>query len=130
MLSEPALRSELHSYLGGILANLNCSSLIVGGTADHVHLLHCFGRTSNIASLVKELKRGSSIWLKTKSPTLREFAWQSGYGVFSIGISEVEMIRKYIGNQEEHHRTISFQDELRELFHRHGIAYDERYIWE
>jgi REP element-mobilizing transposase RayT len=109
---------------------LSCPPLIIGGTADHIHLLHRLSRTSDAASIVKELKRGSSIWLKTKDPKLKDFAWQSGYGIFSIGISEVDAVRKYIENQEEHHRSVSFQDELRDLLKRHGIEFDERYMWD
>jgi len=129
-LKDHALRTELHSYLGGIVTNLSCSPLIVGGTEDHVHILFRLSRTSSPAAVVKELKRGSSIWLKTKSPGLKDFAWQSGYGIFSIGISEVDAVKRYIANQEEHHRAISFQDELRDLLKRHSLEFDERYLWD
>src|SRR5204863_1620267 len=84
-LRDRALREELHRYLGGILTNHDCQPIIVGGVEDHVHLLFALSRTCEPAEIVKELKRGSSIWLKTKSPDLRIFAWQNGYGIFSIG---------------------------------------------
>jgi putative transposase len=121
-LHDKELRTELHRYLGGVLTNLNCPPLMVGGTEDHVHIL------SNLA--IKELKRSSSIWLKTKSPQMEEFAWQGGYGIFSIGYVEIEAVRTYISKQEEHHRKISFQDELRQLLNNQKIAFDERYIWD
>ena len=129
-LKDPVLREELHRYLGGILTNLECQPLIIGGVADHVHLLFAHSRTATVADVVKELKRGSTVWLKTKSPELSEFAWQSGYGVFSIGQSQVEDVRAYIAGQEEHHRKISFQEEFRRLLQRYEIAFDERYVWD
>ena len=129
-LKDPALREELHRYLGGILTNLECQPLIIGGVEDHVHLLFAHSRTATVAEVVKELKRGSTIWLKTKAPVLSEFAWQNGYGVFSIGQSQVEDVRAYIAGQEEHHRKISFQEEFRRLLQRYEIAFDERYVWD
>jgi REP element-mobilizing transposase RayT len=129
-LKDPALREELHRYLGGILTNLECQPIIVGGVEDHVHLLFAHSRTATVADVVKELKRGSTVWLKTKSPGLSEFAWQNGYGVFSIGQSQLEDVRAYIAGQEEHHRKISFQEEFRRLLQRYEIAFDERYVWD
>lgn len=129
-LKDLALREELHRYLGGILTNLECQPLIIGGVEDHVHLLFAHSRTATVAEVVKELKRGSTVWLKTKAPVLPEFAWQNGYGVFSIGQSQVEDVRAYIAGQEEHHRKISFQEEFRRLLQRYEIAFDERYVWD
>ena len=110
LLRDKSLREELHCYLGGILAHHDCQPLIIGGTEDHVHILSTLPRTGNAAEMVKEAKRGSSLWLKTKSPDLHDFAWQNGYGIFSIGFSQVETVRNYIAGQEEHHRKVSFQD--------------------
>lgn len=95
-----------------------------------MHLLFAHSRTATVADVVKELKRGSSVWLKTQSPKMAEFAWQAGYGVFSIGQSQVEDVRAYIAGQEEHHRKIPFQDEFRRLLQRYEIAFDERYVWD
>jgi putative transposase len=122
-LREKPLREELHRYLGGILTNLDCQPLIIGGVEDQAHLLFALSRTTTVANVVKELKRGSSVWLKTKSPTLAEFAWQNGYGVFSIGQSQVEAARTNIAGQAEHHRKIWFRDELRELFRRYEMEF-------
>ena len=80
--------------------------------------------------MVKEVKRGSSLWLKTKSLDLQDFAWQNGYGIFSIGFSQIESVRNYIAGQEGHHRRISFQDEFRLLLKRYEIEFDERYVWD
>jgi hypothetical protein len=76
------------------------------------------------------VKRSSSLWLKTKSPDLHDFAWQSGYGIFSVGFSQITPVRDYIAQQAEHHRKVSFQDEFRKLLMRYEIPYDERYVWD
>ncbi|MDB6019711.1 MAG: transposase [Pedosphaera sp.] len=129
-LRDKPLREELHRYLGGILAKHDCQPIIIGGVADHVHILSTLSRTGSAAEMVKEAKRGSSLWLQTKDAELREFAWQSGYGIFSISFSQLETLRNYIAGQEEHHRKVSFQDELRELLQRYEVAFDERYLWD
>ena len=129
-LRDLQLRNELHRYLGGIILNLDCQPIIVGGVEDHVHSLFALARTSALSEIVKEIKRGSSLWIKTKSKGLSDFAWQNGYGAFSIGSSQIEAVRRYIKNQEEHHRTASFQDEFRTLLRRYRIEFDERYVWD
>jgi REP-associated tyrosine transposase len=129
-LRDRVLRAELHCYIGGILNQLDCQSLAVGGVEDHVHGLACLSRTCTVAEMVKEVKRGSSLWIKERDSTLAEFAWQSGYGAFSIGFSQIEAVRGYIAGQEEHHRRQSFQDEFRQFLKRYEIAYDERYVWD
>ncbi|MBE0544706.1 MAG: IS200/IS605 family transposase [Verrucomicrobia bacterium] len=130
LLRDRAIREELHRYLGGILANLDCQPIIVGGVEDHVHLLCALSRTCEAAEMVKEVKRGSSLWIKTKDPDLQDFAWQSGYGIFSIGFSQIESVRNYIAGQEQQHHKVSFQDEFRRLLKRYEIEFDERYVWD
>jgi REP element-mobilizing transposase RayT len=129
-LRDKPLREELHRYIGGILANLECQPVIVGGMEDHLHWLCALSRTCEPATLVKEAKRSSSLWLKTKSPGLADFAWQSGYGIFSIGFSQIESVRNYIVGQEEHHRKVTYEDEFRQLLRRYEIEFDERYVWD
>lgn len=129
-LRDQTVREELHRYLGGILHNQDCQPVIVGGVEDHVHLLSTLSRTCAPAEMVKEIKRGSSIWLKTKGPELADFAWQNGYGIFSIGFSQIETVKTYIAAQEEHHKEVSFQDEFRSLLKRYEIEFDERYVWD
>ena len=129
-LRDKFLREELHRYLGGILNHINCQPLIVGGVDDHVHILATLSRTITAADMVKEVKRGSSVWLKTKSTNLTDFAWQNGYGIFSVSFSQVEAVRNYIEGQEAHHRKVSFQDEFREFLRRYEIEFDERYVWD
>jgi putative transposase len=130
LLHDQTIRDELHRYLGGTCNNLDCPVLLVGGVADHVHILCRLGRTIAVADLVKELKRESSKWLKEKSPELADFYWQNGYGAFSVSPGHVEMLRVYIANQEEHHRALSFQDEFRRLLKKYGVQWDERYVWD
>ncbi len=129
-LRDKSLREELHRYLGGILANLDCQPIIVGGVEDHIHILSALSRTCEAAEMVKEVKRGSSLWIKTKSPDQQDFAWQNGYGIFSIGFSQIGSVRDYIAQQEEHHHKVSFQDEFRQLLKRYEIEFDERYVWD
>src|SRR2546428_1843337 len=128
-LRDRPLREELHRYLGGILTNLDCQPIIVGGVEDHVHLLCALSRKCEAAAMVKEVKRGSSLWVKTRTQDMQTFAWQNGYGIFSIGFSQIASVRSYIAAQEEHHRKVSFQDEFRQLLRRYEIEFDERYVW-
>ena len=128
-LRDSEMRTNLHAQLGGISKTLDCAPLITGGTEDHVHMLARFGRTITQAEWIKELKRVSNLWLK-KEYDLSDFEWQNGYADFSVSQSNLEQVRKYIANQEEHHRKIGFQDEVRALLRRHQIEWDEHYIWE
>jgi len=129
-LSDRAIRNELHHYLGGTSNNLGCPVIRVGGVEDHIHLLCRFGRSITIADFVRDLKRESSKWLKTKSLALADFHWQNGYGSFSVSPSHVPALTTYIDNQEEHHRTESFQDEYRRVLKKYGLEWDERYVWD
>ena len=129
-LREPVGRSALHAYLGSISKNLDCPPILVGGAEDHVHLLSRFGRTIAQAEWVKELKRVSHVWLEEQEPDYRDFEWQGGYADFSVSQSSLAEVKAYIARQEEHHRKLSFQDELRALLRRHEIEWDERYVWD
>ena len=103
-LQNRDLRDEMHRYLAGISAKLDCPAIIVGGATDHVHLLANQSRTITLAEWVKELKRVSSLWAKEKSPQWGLFQWQAGYGAFSVSQSQKDRVQEYIGSQEEHHR--------------------------
>jgi REP element-mobilizing transposase RayT len=129
-LADPVLRDEMHHYLGGISKKLDCPPIRAGGTADHVHLLARQARTITLADWIKELKRVSSLWIKEKGEPFQTFQWQAGYGAFSVSQSQSPTVEKYILEQEMHHKTMTFQDELRELLRRHGIEFDERYDWD
>jgi putative transposase len=129
-LRDPKLRASLHAQLGEISKRLDCPPILAGGFEDHVHLLVRFGRTITQAEWVKELKRVSNQWLKEQGPEFADFQWQGGYADFSVSQSNLEQVKVYIARQEEHHRKMSFQDELRTLLRKHQIEWDERYIWD
>ena len=129
-LRDQTTRAALHAYLGGVSKQLECPPIIVGGVEDHVHLLARFGRTITQAEWVKELKRVSNLWLKEQGPSYADFQWQGGYSDFSVSRSNLDAVTKYITGQEEHHRKMGFQDEVRRLLKKHGIEYDERYVWD
>ena len=128
-LRDETIRNSLHPHLGKISKQLRCAPIITGGMEDHVHLLARFGRTITQAEWVKELKRVSNLWLKEKH-SIRDFEWQGGYADFSVSASNLETVKKYIANQQHHHRRMNFQDELRTLLRRHEVEWDERYIWD
>ena len=127
---DSSVRPELHAYLATVARNADCECYRAGGVADHVHLAIRLSRTSTISQLVSELKTSSTKWLKTQSPALANFAWQGGYGAFSVGPSDLEALRQYIDAHEEHHRTRTFQEEYLIFLKKYGIEYDERYVWE
>ena len=124
------VRPALHAYLATVSRNMDCECFRVGGVADHVHLAVRLSRTVTMAKLIEELKTSPSKWLKTQSPALGMFAWQRGYGAFSVGPSDLKALLDYIDDQEEHHRTRGFQDEYRTFLKKYGIECDERYVWD
>lgn len=127
---DAGVRYEMHAILGGIAQSLDCVPLEVGGVEDHVHLLVRLPKTVTVADVVKELKRNSNVWVKEKVPLLKDFSWQGGYAAFSVSVSNIEAVRQYIQNQEEHHKKTDFKDELRALLKRHVVEWDERYVWD
>jgi putative transposase len=129
-LVDRTIRENVHTRLGGLCNELNCPVIRVGGIADHIHVLCRFGKSITVSDFHKEFKRKSSRWIKTISPDLRNFYWQKGYGAFSVSPAHVDALRRYIDNQEEHHKTESFQDEFRRLLKKYGVEYDERYVWD
>jgi len=97
---------------------------------DHIHIACTLPRTVTQAKLLEETKKGSSIWMKQQQGGLRHFSWQAGYGIFSLGQSQLPTLIQYIDNQEEHHRTKSFKEELLELLEKYDVEYDEKYLWD
>jgi REP element-mobilizing transposase RayT len=121
---------ELHRYMASICRAQQCPSHEIGGASDHVHLACSLARTMTLANLVEEIKTGTSKWIKTKSNAYARFSWQAGYGAFSIGQSQLGAVKRYIGNQREHHRLRTFQDEFREFLRKYQVEYDELYVWD
>ena len=127
-LLTPEVRSDLYAYLGGIVRALNATALIVNWTADHIHMLIRIRPAQSPAEVARIVKTNSSRWAREKWN--KDFAWQTGYGVFSVSESNVSEVSRYIANQGEHHRKRSFQEEFVAFLRRNRIAYDERYIWD
>jgi putative transposase len=126
---RPDLREELNAYLVGILRNHDSPALAVNCVEDHVHVLFSLSRNYALKAIVEQVKKGSSKWVKTKGPSLADFHWQNGYGAFSVSLSNVASVKRYIAGQEEHHRRMTFQEEFRRFLDKHGVEYDERYVW-
>ena len=122
-------QQRLYDYIGGILRKENCPLIAAGGTADHIHLLHGLHAQTAVADVMRVVKTNSSKWVHETFPDKRNFAWQDGYAVFTVSRSNLETARRYISSQEEHHRQVSFQDELIAFLKKHGVEYNERYVW-
>lgn len=116
--------------MGGIARQNDLKAVEIGGVADHVHILLSLPATIAIAKAVQLIKGGSSKWVHDTFPEHHQFRWQEKYGAFSVSVSQLEKTREYIRNQEAHHRKITFKEEFVALPKRHGIEYDERYLWD
>jgi REP element-mobilizing transposase RayT len=125
----PTLQERLWPYIGGIARDNRMKALAVGGVEDHVHIVLSMPATLSISKALQLLKGGSSKWVHETFPEHGDFAWQEGYGAFSIGISQIDATVAYIHNQREHHRVKTFEEEFLEFLEKHGIEYDPRYVW-
>ena len=123
-----SIKPRLHAYLAGTCRNLGSHAYRVGGTENHVHIACTLPRTLPVCLLVEQIKTSSSAWVKKEDPTCANFAWQAGYGVFSLGQSQLAAIIKYIDRQHEHHQKVSFKQEVAELVEKYGIETDARYL--
>jgi len=127
---DPGVRTRMHGYVATICRDQGADLVQVGGVADHVHILTTLPRTLSQAQLVEHIKKTSSKWIKTVAPRYHSFRWQRGYGAFSVSPSQLKSVLQYIDRQQQHHRTRIFQEEYRELLRKHGIDFDERYVWD
>ena len=123
------IRTRTHEYLGGAVRSENEIALIVNGTPDHVHILARLRQDKSVSDVLRDIKSNSSGWIHRMFPQASQFSWQAGYGAFTVSPSQVEKAYRYIREQEEHHRTMSFEEEFVSLLKAHGIEYDERYLW-
>ena len=124
------LEPRLYEYLGGILRNQEGKLVAAGGTKDHIHLLVSLSRQASIADTVRVLKSNSSGWIHKNFPDQQSFAWQAGYGAFSVSYSGLDAVQAYLANQKQHHTKQTFQEEYRAFLIRHELEYDERYVWD
>ncbi len=130
-LNDPDLRSQLYAYNATILKEeVDSAAILINGVEDHLHILCLLSRKFAIMDVTKASKTETSKWIKTQGMAYGEFQWQAGYGIFSVSQSNVEQVKRYIANQQDHHMRMSFLDEFRELCTRHGIEIDERYVWD
>jgi putative transposase len=128
-LIDSDLESRLGPYLGGIARENRMKALAIGGTTDHLHALLSLPGMMSFAKAVQLIKGGSSKWINDTFPRPKKFEWQEGYGAFSVSASQVPKTIAYINNQREHHRKKTFQEEFLELLTKHGIEYDQRYVF-
>jgi REP-associated tyrosine transposase len=124
------VRPRMHAYLATVCRDLDAEIAHVGGVTDHVHVVTTLPRTLSQAEFIEKVKKASSKWIKTVDVRYRGFFWQRGYGMFSVSPSQLDAVMQYADKQLEHHRTQTFQDEYRELLRRHGVDFDERYVWD
>jgi REP element-mobilizing transposase RayT len=127
-LITPEYEVRLYDYLGGTIRKLGGISLELNGTEDHVHVLAKLRPDCALSDVLRDLKANATGWMHDVFPTLKNFSWQRGYGAFTVSQSHVEAVRRYIAQQKEHHRKISFRDEFIQFLRENGIEYDERFI--
>ena len=127
---DEAIRPRVHAYLATIIRNLESPWVVVGGVADHVHILFDMGKMHAPVEFVEQAKRESSKFIKTLGAEYQDFYWQRGYGMFSVGPAHRDEAEAYVRNQQEHHRTKSFQEEFRTFLDHCGVSYDEQYVWD
>jgi putative transposase len=126
---QPEVEPGLFAYMGGIANNNKSKLLAAGGTDDHVHLLASLSKNICLSEFVGDIKRDSSVWIKTQGNIYSNFHWQDGYGAFSVGYTQLPAVKRYIARQKEHHAGVSFKDEFRYFLNKYGVEYDERFVW-
>jgi putative transposase len=129
-LLEGELKRRLFAYMAGIIENLKGQPLLINGPSDHVHLLFVLPADLSLSELVKKVKANSSRWVHENWPTYGGFAWQTGYAAFSVSQSKVREVKRYIADQEEHHRKVTFQEEVLAFLKKHGIKYEFRFVFD
>ena len=126
---DPQLEPQLFPFASSIAANHGSRCLAINGTEDHVHMLLSLSKNMALSALMREIKKGTSRFMKRSDPARRAFEWQDGYGAFSVSKSHLDVVREYIARQKEHHRKFTFEQEYLELLRRHETEYDERYVF-
>jgi putative transposase len=129
-LLTPELKPRLFAYMGGIIRELGGTALSINGPSDHVHILVLLPAKTALSEIVGKVKANSSGWAHREFPDMRNFAWQTGFAAFTVSHSQKPSVLDYIANQEEHHRKLSFKEELVSFLKKHEIEYDEKYLWE
>jgi REP element-mobilizing transposase RayT len=123
------VEKELYAYIGGVLKTLQCVPICINGIENHIHILCILSKNIALAELLEQIKGSSSKWIKTKGAEYINFAWQGGYGGFSVSQSKAEVVKHYIENQKEHHKAVSFKEEYTQFLKEYEIEYNEDYLW-
>lgn len=123
------LRPKLFPYMGGIVREMGCTARLINGTEDHVHLLIDLRADVSVAECMRVIKANSSLWIHRTWPPRRRFAWQTGYGAFTVSASNEDAVLEYINKQEQHHRRMSFEEEFVKLLRKHRVSFDEKFLW-
>ena len=123
------IEPQLFAYMGDTIKRCKGVPFLINGTADHVHILSSLPRTMSLSKYIEEIKRNSSRWIKTKDIQYEKFAWQNGYGAFSVSSSQKDFVVRYIAGQKEHYRMATFKEEFIAFLEKYNIEYDEKYLW-
>ncbi len=126
----PEIQAKLYAYMSGTCKKLESFPIQIGGTTDHIHILSALSKKITIIKFIEEVKKTSSKWIKTQGEQYSNFYWQNGYGMFSVNPSELDIAKKYILNQKEHHRKRTFKEEYLAFLKKYDVDYDERYLWD
>ena len=124
------IRTKMHAYLAGTAKKLGSHVYAANGPSDHVHIVCELPRTISLSKFIEEIKKGSSLWIKTQDVKFQKFYWQKGYGAFSVSPSKLPSVIQYVQDQEKHHQRISFQEELMSLLKKSGVEYHEKFLWD
>lgn len=127
---HPEIEPELFAYMGDTINRSGGFPFLINGTSDHVHVFGTLPKIVSLAKYIEDIKRNSSRWIKTKGIQYQKFGWQDGYGAFSVSSSKKDVVIKYIANQKEHHKKVTFKEELLQFLKEYEIDYDERYLWD
>ena len=129
-LITPDIEPSLYAYIVGVISNQGGITLEINGISDHIHILSTLPRTVTIAKYLEEIKRSSSKWMKAQSLDFKNFAWQGGYATFSVSASKVNVVSKYIRNQKEHHKKLTYKEEVIQFLKEYKVEYNEQYLWD
>ena len=121
--------NELYAYIGGMIKEISSHPIIINGTANHIHILATLSKNISLSAFIKKIKENSSRWIKTKGVNYKDFEWQGGYSGYSVSHSKINAVEKYIANQKEHHKKVSFRDEYITFIKECGIELDESLLW-
>lgn len=127
---QPTIEPELYAYMGDTIKRVGGIPHLINGTSDHIHLLSSLPRTLTLSKYIEEIKRNSSRWIKTKHIDYQKFAWQNGYGAFSVSSSQRETVMRYIAEQKEHHRHVTFKEEFMAFLEKYNVEYNDQYLWD